>query len=333
MDELGQWLREAREALGLSLAEVEANTRIRQKFLAALESEEWDALPGQVTARGFLRRYADFLGLDPDEAMARYQRALSHAPRLSEEEPESHELPIEREVDYRPIEVNLDEPPAYQLPWRLIAGIVAVAIALFGGWWLSTYQPGWTRSLYAFLPGQTPTLTADDIRATIQAQPTLTKIVIRVTATPTPTSDATTTPLPMEPSNTSEAVSELATPSVDNAVQPAAEMILLSIDITQRAWVRVRVDGEDRLEAILEPGEQGQWEALDAVSLRTGNAAGVAVTVNGEQRTSLGGSGEVVELLWTLRDGRVVEATPIPAATPTPAPTAGDDTAPASSSG
>ena len=64
IQELGAMLRERREAMGASLAEVETATRIRQKYLAALESDEWHLLPGEVIGRGFLRNYSTYLGLD-----------------------------------------------------------------------------------------------------------------------------------------------------------------------------------------------------------------------------------------------------------------------------
>jgi len=80
--ELGRWLRDAREAKNLSLDVVEKEIRIRSHYLQALEEEAFDRLPGEVCARGFLRNYARFLGLDPEEAIARY-RALVPA---SEEE-------------------------------------------------------------------------------------------------------------------------------------------------------------------------------------------------------------------------------------------------------
>ena len=70
MMDLGQLLRQKREAQELSLADVEEQTRIRQRYLSALESDDWDDLPNEVVARGFLRTYASFLGLDPDELLA-----------------------------------------------------------------------------------------------------------------------------------------------------------------------------------------------------------------------------------------------------------------------
>jgi len=74
MSELGPWLVRAREARGLTLEDAERDTRISRRYLQALESEEFDVIPAPVYARGFLRSYSQYLGLDPQEAMARYPR-------------------------------------------------------------------------------------------------------------------------------------------------------------------------------------------------------------------------------------------------------------------
>ena len=73
MSELGQRLRAAREARGLTLVQAEEATRIRRDFLQALEEERFDALPGAVYAKGFIRNYCLYLGLDPQECLAKYQ--------------------------------------------------------------------------------------------------------------------------------------------------------------------------------------------------------------------------------------------------------------------
>jgi cytoskeleton protein RodZ len=64
MFELGDSLREARTRRGLSPADVQKATRIRERYVSALEEEQWELLPGEAYAKGFLRTYAEFLGLD-----------------------------------------------------------------------------------------------------------------------------------------------------------------------------------------------------------------------------------------------------------------------------
>ncbi len=65
-------LREVRERRGLTLADAERETKIRQKYLAALEDDNIAALPGPLYVRGFLRNYALYLGVDPDETLELY---------------------------------------------------------------------------------------------------------------------------------------------------------------------------------------------------------------------------------------------------------------------
>ncbi|MCW2955788.1 MAG: hypothetical protein JWO69_657 [Thermoleophilia bacterium] len=78
MFELGNNLREARHRRQVDLVAAEQDTKIRSKYLAALETEDFDILPGPVFVRGFLRTYAQYLGLDAqlfiDEYNARFGR-------------------------------------------------------------------------------------------------------------------------------------------------------------------------------------------------------------------------------------------------------------------
>lgn len=76
MPDIGATLREARLRRKLDIQEVEAATKIRAKYLRALEHEDWDLLPGPTFVRTFLRTYAEFLGLDPRPIVEQYR--LSH---------------------------------------------------------------------------------------------------------------------------------------------------------------------------------------------------------------------------------------------------------------
>ena len=82
MAEIGSTLREARMRARIDITEVEARTKIRAKYLRALENEEWDLLPGPVYVKSFVKTYGDFLGLDSrllvDEFRRRYERPADH---------------------------------------------------------------------------------------------------------------------------------------------------------------------------------------------------------------------------------------------------------------
>jgi cytoskeletal protein RodZ len=77
---VGEILATARIRKRLTLEQVEKATRIRSKFLEAIESDQFDKLPPGTFARGFIKNYAAYLGISPDEAMAFYRRQSSEKP-------------------------------------------------------------------------------------------------------------------------------------------------------------------------------------------------------------------------------------------------------------
>ncbi|MDQ8046748.1 MAG: helix-turn-helix domain-containing protein [Solirubrobacteraceae bacterium] len=75
MAEIGAALREARTRARIEIAQMEAQTKIRAKYLRALENEEWELLPGPTYVKSFLKTYGDMLGLDGRQLVAEYKSA------------------------------------------------------------------------------------------------------------------------------------------------------------------------------------------------------------------------------------------------------------------
>jgi hypothetical protein len=73
---IGEVLKQARARAGLDIRAAEEQTKIRVKYLRALEDEEWDALPSSAYAKGFLRTYAQLLGLDGEALADAYRRQV-----------------------------------------------------------------------------------------------------------------------------------------------------------------------------------------------------------------------------------------------------------------
>ena len=84
---LGERFRAAREARGITLSQVAEQIRIRSLYLAAIEEEKWSTIGAPVYVRGFLRTYARFLGLDPEEAVGAFNKTLPAPAPPPEEEP------------------------------------------------------------------------------------------------------------------------------------------------------------------------------------------------------------------------------------------------------
>src|ERR1700690_3856769 len=79
MPEIGATLPTARMSARIDVSEIEAQTKIRAKYLRALENEEWDLLPGPTFVKSFLRTYAEALGLDGKILVEEYRLAYERA--------------------------------------------------------------------------------------------------------------------------------------------------------------------------------------------------------------------------------------------------------------
>lgn len=93
--EIGSILREARERKNQSIQNAVEATKIRSKYLLALENGQFDLIPGQVYVKGFLRSYAKFLGLDGEELVNRLKAEAKAAAETKEEEEAVREVPPE----------------------------------------------------------------------------------------------------------------------------------------------------------------------------------------------------------------------------------------------
>jgi cytoskeletal protein RodZ len=129
--EIGSSLRQARQQRELSVADVERATRIRAKYLAALEEDLFDVLPGPAYVRGFLRTYAEELGLDGNLLVDAYNER--HAPA---------------EDDLPPI-----QPAGLASPAARVArptAILALGLVVFGG--VAVWQLGFTTAKRTAIP-------------------------------------------------------------------------------------------------------------------------------------------------------------------------------------
>jgi hypothetical protein len=127
MPDIGATLQEARMRARVDISEVESATKIRAKYLRAIENEEWEMLPGPTFVKSFLRTYADYLGIDGRLLVEEYK--LRHEPAPSDAELQSLGPPLsERRRQIRP-----PRPP--RVPRGLIvgasiAGLLVVLVVL-----------------------------------------------------------------------------------------------------------------------------------------------------------------------------------------------------------
>jgi cytoskeleton protein RodZ len=275
MAQLGQLLRETREAKGVTLLDAEHATRIRLAYLEALEAEQFDRLPGDVYARGFLRSYAQFLGLSPETALALYAESTGASPA---EKPIINRMHLDDSVA-----VPLRHSAGGSLLALLLILILASGLALAGWYAYSTYQRSGRLPILGIVATPTATFATPPASVT-KAAPSPTRTA---TATPGPTQTPTDTPEPTAtPTET-----PTPTPKIYQGVEVSIQMI-------ERSWVQVLVDGVKVYEGTLEVGDKRAWEGMDRVLLRVGNAGGILITLNGEYLGPLGKPGDVMDKEW-----------------------------------
>ena len=102
-EEVGKYLKEAREGKGITLDEVAEETRIQKRYLEELENDNFSELPGEAYVKGFLKNYAAYVGISEKEIIRRYN-SLKHeeipipVTVLEEEKKKEHVLGERRKV-------------------------------------------------------------------------------------------------------------------------------------------------------------------------------------------------------------------------------------------
>jgi cytoskeleton protein RodZ len=151
MPALGERFRAAREARGLSLSDVAEQIRIRSVYLAAIEDESWNSIGAPVYVRGFLRTYARFLNLDPEEAVAAFNATVPEPPHAPSN--------LSSSGAFRP-----DQPSRMLSPMVWAASLVAVALIAFVVYNALTMRE---RDTVVAL-GPTPSSSAGDVQSSLQ---------------------------------------------------------------------------------------------------------------------------------------------------------------------
>ncbi len=257
---VGQWLRRAREARNLTLEDVEAQLRIRRRYLKALEQGDYAALPGDLQVRGFLRNYARFLGLSAEEAIARYEADLAGRPL----QPISHAVPVEarrpvleRPSVFAPIDAVAEEQPA---PLAFSTGKLQILLGL----------------AVIFL---VVALTSLSISLLSHSAP--------ATPLPSPTPTVRITESPLQP-----ATPPTFTPAADGT-------ITVRVEAQIHAWVRLTADGVVVFQGIATPGTPLVAQGREKVLVETGSAGSFLLYVNDVPWGTLGAQNQIVRRAWT----------------------------------
>jgi len=311
MKSLGEYLRSERLNRGITLEEISRETRISTRMLQAIEDGNTESLPAGVLVKGFLRAYAQKIGLDPETVILRYQD-------LYEEEGARREALEKFHERFRRIPTRR----RFLIPSAAAAMVVCLLLAwlLSPRDWHQTAPP--STKAPAILPEEAPPAppTAEPAPSpvplptppAVQSAPPAIPPPMRETVFPPEPSSAgssepassaatggratpavTPTPKPVvaPPPRTGAAPSAQPTPATP-AAQPSD--YVLRGEVTETTWLKISVDKGRELEYLLQPGEQVRWQAKSSFSLLVGNAAGLRLFLNDQPLKPLGQKGQVV---------------------------------------
>ena len=278
----GSWLRRQRELREISLRDIAERTKISLRYLEAMEDDRFDLLPAPVFAKGFLREYARYVGLSPDEVVNHWlsvqpaEDADSTAVRLFRGE-------APREASDRAGAAARSARPSGSRSgsWvvrALVLLAVLVAAALVAGAVYYTVRHRGSRPTPAHGPGSpqgaAPARGESPLPAAVAPVPL---------PAPAPPPAAAQHAALSVPAAAPAATAAAAMPAVETgAPSPAGPSpIEVTLDFTRDCWVEAFVDGKKQISEERVPGEAIQLQAQEKVTLTLGNPSAVEAQVNG----------------------------------------------------
>lgn len=261
----GETLRIERERQKLTIQDIEQGTSIRAVYIEALENGEYDKLPGAVYAKGFVKNYANFLNLDADKLAKDFAAELSPP---TQEEIDAETLNAEEKVveedkkaeKLKITELHSPNVKVHDSDSSSSSSTMIIAAVLL----IAIFAGG----VWYYLKNS-----AENV--------------------------ANVTP-PVQ--------TEVNKPAENNQQNPATNPVSAAVPqdgvniqakFNGECWTRVFVDGVYAYEGVPAAGEVMNWHGVEGVTIRVGNAAGVEVSMNGQNYGTLGGIGEVLERTFT----------------------------------
>lgn len=293
MTDIGSQLRAAREAQGLTLEQAFKGTRIKLPYLDAIEANQFHMLPGPVQARGFVRSYANFLGLDGEHMASALDAEKEPGPEVRTVGPAAAAVkPLNSAPPNKPL-VSMPPPkPAISTTPKSFTTPVEKPLAT------PSARP--SLKLPAFAASSSKVAKPASAGASGMGVPTWALIagavvlfilgaLLIVTALKSAgQSPASGVPLP--------ATGQAPLVNRGDTLPPQAP-VSLTLASGEHVWTRITVDGQTAFEGMLPPDSVRVWEAAKEIIVETGNAAALTVIFEGQTKV-LGERGQIVARAW-----------------------------------
>ena len=267
---------------GVTLEEISAATRIAPRFLAALESEQWELLPGGVFNRGFIRSVARYLGLDEDTLVAEY--ALETRGRTDPG-------------------VVADPPEEKDRNWARVFVVMVLALLLVGGGWAAVHFLGPKIAARLHRHSGEPVNSAPDGGA----GPNLAAAADAQTLSPTASSQSPGSASAPDPANA---------PPSDPAISPnsgagggggpsasgTAQTLNLKLSAAKAAEVKVIADGKPLFAGHMDAQQVYRFTAVDSLEVSSSESSAILLELNGQTIAAGGQPGQPSVVTLTQKD-------------------------------
>ena len=263
---IGNTLRKEREKQKLSLKDIEQATSIRTVYIDALEKGEYDKLPGEVYAKGFIKNYGNFLNLNGEELVRQFIMKISAVAAPAEpavQETSKNSIAATNVGEkYRNDQQNIstDSADTETDSKKYLVAAVALITILIGG------------IIYSFSGSD------EEIAQVTTPAPVKTQTVTQVVETPKTPAPEPVTPAPPAP----------------------VKGVNLQATFSGDCWTRVIVDGGVAYEGMIVAGQSFDWNGKESVNVLLGNAGAAQFVMNGQSVGAIGAYGDVVEKTFTL---------------------------------
>jgi len=292
---IGPVLADARKERGLTLDDVEQATKIRKRYLAGLENENYSVLPDAVYTQGFLKTYANYLGLDGEEL----SRQLKNRRKPRRERSINYGPPKQSDFSQPLISPGgLDGTRKRNVSGATVLTVVVAILALAAV--IGTlYYVGRGVQTSDENPQASPPQSAGNADA--NSEPNDPQAEASKTASK-PDSDAANEGESRATDGQGGGAEAVNEPVAGESEAPPDTLRVVVTVEDRPSWLSIQTDGILAYEDIGQPGFSQTFEAKRRLSITTGDAGAVTVEVNGQDVGVLGGPGEVLTRDFTLKD-------------------------------
>ncbi len=299
---MGSELKTEREKRGLTIQDIERETSIRSVYLEALEQGNYKVLPGEVYVKGFIRNYADFLGLNSERLVQEYREEIHGADvaPVSTNVPETTSIvnekaPFASGSDFHD---RLDESRSRHVKYMAAAAVILAfvgSIFYFFGEDPAAVKQAQTAQNTQNAPAAQQN-TAQKPQNTGSAQSVQPQNPQSQNTAPAAQNNRQSVQQPAQQPMQQQPVQQPApVQTIGNTASASAGGSDVTAKFTGRCWIKVIADGKTVFEDTVQPNQTMRWTGKDSVVILAGNAGAMDVTYNGQRIGSMGKVGTVIE--------------------------------------